>query len=129
MPAFNDDSFVAIMKSRLGITAYLSIQSSIMNSLLLSFLLYNKEYRSWLFFPLMLQATIDIIGPGISNLVFEWKLYFQLSSITEHYNGFLDQNQRYIVQQVDDLNTLTDGMGCVLMYVRCLLNEYTTGRE
>ena len=128
-PAFNDDSFVAIMKSRLGITSYLSIQSSIMNSLLLSFLLYNKEYRSWLFFPLMLQAAIDIIGPGISNLLFEWKLYIQVLSMTEHYNEFMDENQRFVVRRVEDLNALSDVTGCFLMYVRCLLNEYTTGRD
>ena len=128
-PAFNDDSFVAIMKSRLGITSYLSIQSSIMNSLLLSFLLYNKEFRSWLFFPLMLQAAIDIIGPGISNLLFEWKLYLQVLSMTEHYNEFMEENQRFVVRRVEDLNALSDVTGCFLMYVRCLLNEYTTGRD
>ena len=129
MPAFNDDSFVAIMRTRFGITTYLSIQSSIMNGLLLSFLLYNREFRSWLFFPLMLQAAIDIIGPGISNLFFEWKLYLHVFSTAESYSGVRDRNQRLVVGHVDDLNALTDGTGCILMYVRCLLNEYTTGKE
>ena len=129
MPAFNDDSFVAIMRTRFGITTYLSIQSSIMNGLLLSFLLYNREFRSWLFFPLMLQAAIDIIGPGISNLFFEWKLYLHVFSTAESYSGVRDRNQRLVVGHVDDLNALTDGTGCILMYVRCVLNEYTTGKQ
>ena len=45
------------------------------------------------------------------------------------HNEFMDENQRFVVRRVEDLNALSDVTGCFLMYVRCLLNEYTTGRD
>ena len=40
------------------------------NAFLLYCLLTTQEFKSLLFFPIGLQALIDLIGPGISNLVY-----------------------------------------------------------
>ena len=69
-----DERFFLIMKVKRGIVCYLSAQCVVMNFILLSFLLVTKEYRKWMFYPVMFQALIDICGPGVANAIYEWKV-------------------------------------------------------
>ena len=123
-----DETFYKVMHYRVGISTFLNIQSIIMNTFLLLFLFSYKEFRSWLFFPLMMQATVDIIGPGIANMIFEWKLYFHWPAISDDfdYASSVDESEPLIIDDVS-LQVLPGPLGCVLMHLRSLLNEYSTG--
>ena len=121
-----DGTFYSIMTTRLGISSYLSIQNVIMNFLLLTFLFTAKEFRNWQFFPLMMQASVDIMGPGISNLIFEWLLNRQWPVIEDYLtdNVFL---RRPLIKESYTMQTIYGIFPCFLMQLRCLLNEYSTG--
>ena len=121
-----DKTFYNIMKSKLGLSAWLSIQSIFMNTLLLTFLFSTPEFRSWQFFPLMMQATIDIVGPGFANLIYECKL-FQYLPVLE---GKVIKQVGYspaFIRNSSTLLTLYGPLECLIMNLRCILNEYSTG--
>ena len=69
-----DETFFRVMKIKRGIVCYLSAQCVMMNVILLSFLLMTKEFRKWMFYPVMFQAFIDILGPGLANAINEVRL-------------------------------------------------------
>ena len=123
-----DETFYKVMRYRVSISTFLNIQSIIMNTFLLLFLFSYKEFRSWMFFPLMMQATVDIIGPGIANMIFEWKLYFHWPVLADafDYITYGDYSEPVITDEVS-LQVLPGPFACVLMHLRSLLNEYSTG--
>ena len=123
-----DETFYKVMRYRVGISTWLNIQSVIMNFLLLLFLFSKKEFRSWLFFPLMMQATVDIVGPGIANLVFEWKMYFHWPAISDAFDYHIYGDVlEPIISDYQSLQVLYGPFACVLIHLRSLLNEYSTG--
>ena len=120
-----DDKFFDIMRIRLAVSSWLSLQCIVENMFLLTFLFTSKEFRSWLFFPLMMQATIDVIGPGIANMAFEWKLYNYWPKLSERIVE-TDLQKPFITDY--QLLMQLHGIGaCLLMHLRCLLNDYSTG--
>ena len=121
-----DKTFYNIMHSKLGLSTWLSIQSILMNTLLLTFLFSTPEFRSWQFFPLMMQATIDIVGPGFANLVYEWQVFKYLPVLEEKIIKLFRCNPAYI-RDSNDLLTIYGPLECIIMNLRCLLNEYSTG--
>ena len=120
-----DETFYKIMHAKLGLSTWLSIQSILMNTLLLTFLFSTPEFRSWQFFPLMMQATIDIIGPGVANLVYEWKLFNYLPVLEENVKNF--GYREAFIRNSNDLLTIYGPFECLIMSLRLLLNEYSTG--
>ena len=121
-----DETFFKVMHYRVRVSTFLIIQSIIMNTLLLIFLFSHKESRSWMFFPLMMQATVDIIGPGIANMIYEWKLYFHWPVAYEYFTTSTDYKEP-LIDNEDTLQALPGPFACVLMHFRSLLNEYSTG--
>ena len=123
-----DETFYKVMRYRVSISTFLNIQSILMNFFLLLFLFSNKEFRKWLFFPLMMQATVDIVGPGIANMIFEWKLYYHWPVISDafEYQISFDYNDP-VIADGESLQVLPGSFACVLIHLRSLLNEYTTG--
>ena len=123
-----DETFYKVMRYRVSISTLLAVLSTIMNLSLLLFLFFYKEFRSWLFFPLMMQATVDIVGPGIAHLVFEWKLYFHWPVLAEYldYFSYSEFSEPGILEE-EPLQVLPGRFSCVLMHLRSLLNEYSTG--
>ena len=121
-----DKAFYKIMHAKLGLSAWLSIQSIFMNTLLLTFLFATPEFRSWQFFPLMMQATIDILGPGLANLVYEWKVFHHLPVLEERIIKQVGFSPAFL-RNSNDLLTIYGTLECLIMNLRCLLNEYSTG--
>ena len=119
-----DETFYKVMRYRVGISVWLNIQSTIMNLTLLLFLFSYKEFRSWLFFPLMMQATVDIVGPGIANMIYEWQLYFNWPNKADEFALFSSEP---IIDDPQSLEILPGPFACVLIHLRSLLNEYSTG--
>ena len=69
-----DDKVTSFMRAKQIIEFSLSAICVLYNLLLLLFLVKTEEFRKWLFFPIMLQAFVDLVGPGLANMAFEWKL-------------------------------------------------------
>ena len=78
-----DDNLLRFMGAKQVTEIFLSTICILYNFLLLVFLVKTKEFRNWASFPMMLQAFLDLIGPGIANIVFEWKLAFEIEKYIE----------------------------------------------
>ena len=121
-----DETFFRVMKIKRGIVCYLSAQCVMMNVILLSFLLMTKEFRKWMFYPVMFQAFIDILGPGIANTMDELGL-------VQHMYEYRDKNvlkigfNKAFLSGFDDLLHASTAFSCIVTYLRVLINEYSTG--
>ena len=104
-----------------------SIFCSVLNFMLLVFLFMDKEQRNLIYFPLMLQALADIIGPGAANAIYEVKLYPKFIEEIEFQiraGGRIQISQSFLANEINQV----DGKeGCFTNLLRQLLNEYTTG--
>ena len=121
-----DSRFFSIMDSKFGIEFYLSTQCMIMNSLLLTFIFSTKEFRTWQFFPLVMQAVVDIIGAGATNLLFEWKWKNKLRLLAETFQELYPYGEIRLSSPFE-LYYIEGNGSCAIMLLRCLLNEFTTG--
>ena len=121
-----DETFFDVMKIKRGIVCYLSAQCVIMNVILLSFLLMTKEFRKWMFYPVMFQAIIDIVGPGLANAMNELRL-------VQHMYEYRDEKifrtgfGKVLPTAFDLLYFERDTFACLVLYLRVLINEYSTG--
>ena len=87
----------------------------------------DKEQRSFIYFPLMLQAFVDIIGPGIANAIYEVRLY---PSFSYSVNLWSNEDPRSELSQWrlrDSIDQVYGKVECFSTLLRQLLNEYTTG--
>ena len=118
---------INIMYAKMISTLGSSIFCSVLNFMLLVFLFMDKEQRNLIYFPLMLQALADIIGPGIANAIYEIKLYPKFIKEVEsqlYLGGGIQIDQSFLANEINQV----DGKeGCFTNLLRQLLNEYTTG--
>ena len=123
-----DEFFLKIMKLKLGVCTFFSIQSVGFNIMLLAFLLRHEDFRSWAFFPVIMQGLIDICGPGVANGIYEWKLMKQYNAKAEYFasDDFLGLPYVRIVE-FESFHRIGGLLGCVLLELRTFLNEYSTG--
>ena len=120
-----DKTFYLIMNTKFGIELYLSLQCIVMNFLLLTFLFSTKEFRSWQFFPLMMQATVDIVGPGFANIAFEVKLRNKLPALEDEFqSSFEVEVENALIRRPYELQLVQGTGACAVMIFRCLLNDY-----
>ena len=68
----------------------------------------------------------DILGAGIANLVYEFKLYPVTVAYCENFFALTSQNVQN-VKKILNAIILSDGLGCILTFLRATLNEYSTG--
>ena len=121
-----DNSFMAVMKAKQYISCFLSAYCILGNVQLLAFLLTTEELRSWQLYPVMLQAFTDILGAGIGNLVYEIKVFSNLAAFRD--NMYSDKaSYRVPVRKLYQALVFVSTEGCILTYLRILLNEYSTG--
>ena len=123
-----DGFFIKMMKMKLGLSTFFSIQSVVFNMLLLAFLLRHKDFRSWKFFPVIMQGFIDICGPGIANVVYEWKLMEKYDAIAKYFASDGYRGSPYVpIMEFEIFHRIGGLLGCVLLELRTFLNEYSTG--
>ena len=118
---------VSLMYAKMLWTVGCSIFCALANFVLLIFLFMDKEQRNLIYFPLMLQALADIIGPGIANAIYEMNLYPTFKNELEKmlsYDGRFELHV-YVIRNI--LNRVNGKIGCFTDLLRQLLNEYTTG--
>ena len=87
--AFSPDQFWPVLRIIKGVGVFGSSLCVILNSLLILAIMSSKQTRNLTFFPVIFQATIDILGPGIANIAYEIRSYRQL---------FEHLNQNYLTQ-------------------------------
>ena len=121
-----DETFFRVMKVKRGIVCYLSAQCVLMNVILLSFLLMTKEFRKWMFYPVMFQALIDILGPGLANMINELGLVQHMYEYKDEIVFKTGVNKAF-PNGFDNLFHGISAFSCVVTYLRVLVNEYSTG--
>ena len=117
----------------LGNTIFSAVFSCICMFLNLSLILIvigSPEMRNMTFFPVGFQAAVDFIGPGLANLVYEVQAYLNFNekhlTNAKDYAPMFDDGKYYLTKFF--LNSEVFGLsGCILLFGRILLNEYSTG--
>ena len=121
-----DDSVETIFAVKHYSSLLLSALCVFLNSLLVLFLATNKSFRDMKFFPLALQAVVDIIGPGVANFVFEVRSYQKTMDILRLSTSRGDSTS---LRALENFATVIGGdTGCLLALLRMVLNEYATGQ-
>ena len=119
------DSYTNFLSIKSWASILLSIQSVVLNFILLLNLFLDSELRQLQFYPVMLQAFCDLLGPGIANVIYELRVSYD--------NFFLDGELEFFsngwpLSSVNRLQESTnDILSCILMYLRVFLNETSTG--
>ena len=91
-----------------------------MNSFLIICILTLEDFKNWIFFPVCLQAAIDIVGPGFASIAHNVISLRSLRSKLE--------NKEYFSSRDFEILKFVDGnLGCSLTFFRSILNEYTSG--
>ena len=101
-------------------TCLSSLICVVLNSLLVVFLLTTNDFRNLKFSPVVIQAVIDILGPGVANFGYEILLYQQ-----SQFNDLKKDLSRYLARETRISVETT--ASCVFTFFRVILNENTTG--
>ena len=105
------------------ISSCLSIPCIFYNVLLITFLLSYKDFRKWQFYPMMLQAGIDSLGPGVANIIYNIGVAEHVHLISK---PFFLLNSLFL-HVLPILGRYNGSDACILTYFRELLNEVSTG--
>ena len=75
--AFKPERYLPLLKAIKGVGVFGSSICIVFNILLIVAILSSKETRNLCFFPVVFQAVIDVLGPGIANIGYEIRSYRQ----------------------------------------------------
>ena len=115
-----DDAFMIVFMVKTVVTCSLSSLCVLLNSLLIFFVLTTKEFCNLKFAPVVIQAFVDIIGPGIANFIYE------ILALKETRREEVAKKLSEILQMADFIRPM-GALACVTTFLRVILNEYTTG--
>ena len=82
-----EDGFVSVdwykhvFVNRLWVSALLSLECAVSNFIVFATLLRLEDFRTWLLYPVFLQALVDFIGPGIANCLSEFWSYQYVTEV------------------------------------------------
>ena len=97
-----------------------SVICIVLNLFLIMCVLTMEDFRGWIFFPVCMQAAIDIVGPGFANIFYN---VISFNNLREELSSL-----EYLISEEFEKLTKVDGkVGCILVFFRSILNEYTTG--
>ena len=99
----------------------------ILNSLLLHFILTTEEFRTLHFFPIGVQATVDLIGPGLINIIYSSFSIINFNKTFLERSGSKYWQKLMLPPDFKRLSQVEAEFACVLIYLRSVLNEYSTG--
>ena len=119
------ENYFVFLTIRRSATIVLSAMSTILNFFLLLNLLLDKESRTWDFYPIILQAFCDMIGPGVANIIHEVRNTALQDHIEKADYQFL--MGRIPLSRLGAFYSSESVLDCVLNYMRVFLNEYSTG--
>ena len=121
-----DGVFKVVMKTKFALQLFLSTVCILFNGFFVTFLLSKKQFRSWMFFPLILQSIIDIFSAGFMNVLFENVRRLQILQLVERQIVWVGE-PRAAIHDIMFLSRLRVTVYCFLGFSRMLLNEYSTG--
>ena len=78
---FSVDWYKHVFVNRLWVSALLSLECAVSNFILFATLLRLEDFRTWLLYPVFLQAFVDFIGPGIANCLSEFWSYQYVTEV------------------------------------------------
>ena len=81
MVFFSVDWYKHVFVNRLWVSALLSLECAVANLILFATLLRLEDFRTWLLYPVFLQAFVDFIGPGIANCLSEFWSYQYVTEV------------------------------------------------
>ena len=112
---FYDDGLKTFHSWYTSLTVCGSIFCIVLNSFLIFCLLTIDEFKSLIFFPIGLQAVIDVIGPGITNIISAIISHQQLEpSEFKDYEGYVT----YIfAAEFADIFNVRGTKGCILTFL------------
>ena len=102
----------------------LTISCIFLNVSLIIYCLTMEEFRNWDFFSICFQASIDTVGLGIGNLVYEILAYRNF--ISEARKEELGIQNNFSVTKLLECSDPETILGCVLTYLRSILKEDST---
>ena len=106
-----------------------SALSVFLNVFLIISLLVVEELRKMIFFPIALQAFMDVLGPGISNVIHViWSqgLLWYIENSPSDYDYLYKTELSYLYEFA--ASTTVNGIfTCVLIFFKSILNETSTG--
>ena len=102
----------------------------ILNSFLLYCIFTVEEFKNLYFFPIGLQAGIDIIGPGISNIIYTCIYRLKLEDTVVDFRPFGNYNSdagTSVDRLLGAFLAMDSKLNCLLTFFRSILNQYATG--
>ena len=124
---WDQDDLVRMFAVKTAISCSMSLICIIFNSLLLLFFAFEKSFRKLNFCPVVAQAVIDLLGPGLANFVYEIWSYATVSGDFGHWAVVVFEVKGIEFSLVEGISRLRNWPGCFLSFLRILMNEYTTG--
>ena len=109
------------------LSSCLSVPCIIYNVILLIALLSDEDFSTWQFFPMMLQCAIDAIGPGLANIIYNYRMRSESRSMDNLPKEFEMFDDKVVVQVLFHYGRYSGNDACVWTYLREHLNELTTG--
>ena len=75
-----------------------------------------------------MQCFIDICGPGVANVIYEWKLMPKYNAEAKFLAGVYPRASPYVrIEEFESFHRIDGLLGRVLMELGTFLNEYSTG--
>ena len=121
-----DGVFEVVMQIKFLVQLCLSSTCILFNALFVSFLLSQKQFRSWMFFPIIMQAIIDIVSAGFMNILFEKAQLIRLQQLISYQLRIIGKPRVSIQEIITSYFSKYSYKLCLLTYARILLNEYGT---
>ena len=111
-----DGVFEVVMQIKFLVQLCLSSTCILFNALFVSFLLSQKQFRSW----------IDIVSAGFMNILFEKAQLIRLQQLKSYQLRIIGKPRVSIQEIITSYFSKNSYKLCFLTYARILLNEYGT---
>ena len=117
---YYDEGFFAFYLWAFFWSVFGSVICIVLNFFLILCVFTIEDFKNWTFFPVCLQAAIDIAGPGFANIIYNVMSFSLLRGDWDYVDYFLPED-------FVKFTFVTGNQGCFLTIFRSILNEYTTG--
>ena len=124
---WNHGDLLRMFAVKTAISCSMSLICIIFNSFLLLFFAFEKSFRKLNFCPVVAQAVIDLLGPGLANFVYEIWSHVTVSGDFGHWAVVTFGGSGIEFSLIEGISRLRNWPGCFLSFLRILMNEYTTG--
>ena len=119
--------YLSVISSIRRLSSCLSVPCIFYNILLLTVLVSDKDFRSWQFFPMMMQCGMDAIGPGLANIVYNYQLESKAVTMNDLPVEFIWTEKKVPLKVFSYFGRYDGYDACAWTYLREYFIEVTTG--